>query len=75
MASAKLLILVLPKDQSKLAALYRERFKDVNVGSPIYMPPEALLQSVYNPKTDIWAYGILIYELLHGDPPLAFCQA
>jgi serine/threonine protein kinase len=39
------------------------------------MPPEALLQSIYTPKTDVWAFGILIYELLHGDPPLAFCQA
>lgn len=39
------------------------------------MPPEALLQSTYGPKTDIWAFGILIYEMLHGDTPLGFCHA
>jgi serine/threonine protein kinase len=39
------------------------------------MPPESLLQSTYGPKTDIWAYGIFMYEMLHGDTPLGFCHA
>jgi serine/threonine protein kinase len=45
------------------------------VGSPIYMSPEGLLQSTYGPKSDVWALGVLIYEMLHGDPPLGFCNA
>lgn len=52
-----------------------ERFKDINIGSPIYMSPEGLLQNCYGPKTDVWAFGIFLYEILHGDTPLAFCQS
>lgn len=29
---------------------------------------------MYGPKTDVWAFGVLLYEMLHGDPPLSFCQ-
>jgi serine/threonine protein kinase len=46
--------------------LFRENFKDINIGSPIYMSPEGLIQNIYGAKTDIWAFGVLIYELLHG---------
>lgn len=48
----------------------KEKFKDLNIGSPIYMSPEGLIYNQYGPKTDIWALGIIIYELLHGDTPL-----
>ena len=52
-----------------------ERFKDINIGSPIYMSPEGLLSNTYGPKTDVWAFGVFVYEMLHGDTPLAFCQS
>jgi serine/threonine protein kinase len=45
-------------------------FKDASIGSPLYMSPEGLLHHIYGPKTDVWAFGILIYELLHGKTPL-----
>ena len=45
-------------------------FKDASIGSPLYMSPEGLLNHIYGPKTDVWAFGILIYELLHGKTPL-----
>lgn len=32
-----------------------------NVGSPLYMPPEALNQNRYSYKSDIWALGIIMY--------------
>lgn len=38
-----------------------ERFKDINIGSPIYMSPEGLINNVYGPKTDVWAFGVFIY--------------
>jgi len=30
------------------------------------MSPEGFIENIYGPKTDIWAFGVLIYELLHG---------
>ena len=39
----------------------KNKFRDVHIGSPLYMSPEGLIQNVYGPKTDIWAFGILIY--------------
>lgn len=44
----------------------KERY---NVGSPLYMPPEALKNNIYSTKSDIWSIGIMAYELLHGDTP------
>jgi len=41
-------------------------FADIPVGSPIYMSPEGLINNNYGPKTDVWSFGIMIYELLHG---------
>lgn len=40
-----------------------------NVGSPLYMPPEALKNNIYSIKSDIWSVGVIIYELLHGETP------
>jgi serine/threonine protein kinase len=37
-----------------------------NVGSPLYMSPEALKKNIYSIKNDIWSIGVMIYELLHG---------
>lgn len=39
------------------------------------MSPEGLITNMYGPKTDVWAFGVFIYEMLHGDTPLAFCQS
>ena len=38
-----------------------------NVGTPIYMPPETLMQNKYSMKSDIWATGIVLYELLFSN--------
>lgn len=53
----------------------KNRFKDINIGSPIYMSPEGLIENIYGPKTDIWAFGMLIYELLHGETPFSHCKS
>jgi serine/threonine protein kinase len=38
------------------------------------MSPEGLIHNIYGPKTDVWAFGVLIYELLHGETPFASCK-
>lgn len=50
-------------------------FKDIKIGSPIYMSPEGMLLHEYGPKTDVWGFGVMIYELLHGDTPLSSCRS
>ena len=37
------------------------------------MSPEGFKHSIYGPKTDVWAFGALVFELLHGDTPYASC--
>ena len=32
-----------------------------NVGTPLYMPPEALIGNLYSQKSDIFAVGIMLY--------------
>lgn len=41
----------------------------MNIGSPYYMAPEAFINNIYGSKTDVWSFGIIIYELLHGKTP------
>jgi serine/threonine protein kinase len=53
---------------------HREKFRDLNIGSPLYMSPEGFVDCIYGPKTDVWAFGILIFELLHGDTPYSGCR-
>ena len=38
-----------------------------NVGSPSYMSPEAYQQSRYSEKSDVWALGVILFEMLTGD--------
>lgn len=55
------------------AKFTKENFKDINIGSPIYMSPEGFIDNIYGPKTDIWAFGIFVYEMLHGKTPFSHC--
>ena len=38
-------------------------------GSPLYMAPELIMQESYDSKIDLWAFGIIMYQLLHGSHP------
>ena len=38
-------------------------------GTPEYIAPEVLLNKGHGKGVDWWTLGILLYEMLHGDPP------
>jgi len=39
------------------------------VGSPAYMAPETIMRGILDPKTDLYALGVTLYELLAGARP------
>lgn len=39
------------------------------------MSPEGIILNVYSEKTDIWALGIVLYEILHGETPFQHCES
>jgi aurora kinase, other len=38
-------------------------------GTPEYLSPEIVAGKPHNKSTDIWSFGVLIYEFLHGKTP------
>ena len=39
------------------------------MGTPLYMSPETMKKSYYSAKTDIFALGVTLYEILEGTTP------
>ncbi|RLB57400.1 MAG: hypothetical protein DRJ42_00235 [Deltaproteobacteria bacterium] len=53
-----------------LDPLRTDSTKKFVVGTPVYMAPEQLDPRLdIGPWTDIYAFGVLLYELLHAEPP------
>lgn len=39
------------------------------------MSPEGYIDNIYGPKTDVWAFGIMLYELVCGFTPFYDCKS
>lgn len=42
---------------------------DSYCGTPLNMAPEILEKRSYNFKADIWSLGVILFELITGEPP------
>jgi serine/threonine protein kinase len=51
---------------SKHVSQANNQVYEFNVGTPLYMSPETLMKNHYSAKTDIWALGIVFYEMIYG---------
>lgn len=49
--------------------LWRSQLMKTQVGTPLYMSIEMLSEQKYTSKCDIWAIGILYYEMIFGRLP------
>lgn len=54
---------------SFLFYIFHKKSRKGRVGSPQYMPPEAVTRRQYGKPSDIWAAGIMLHILLSGRLP------
>eukprot|EP00755_Sulcionema_specki_P011573 Sspe_Gene.49346::Locus_26492_Transcript_2_2_Confidence_0.750_Length_987::g.49346::m.49346/K08857/NEK1_4_5; NIMA (never in mitosis gene a)-related kinase 1/4/5 len=44
-----------------------------SVGTPYYMSPELCKRELYSSKSDVWAFGVLLYECMYFSYPFDVC--
>ena len=61
---------VLDFGMSKLAAAEQLTQEGYTLGTPEYMAPEQCIGAPVEPRTDLYAFGVLMYEALTGELPI-----
>ena len=54
---------------ARAAASATSTFADVLIGSPHYLSPEAVRGEPLDPRADVYALGVMLFECLTGRPP------
>jgi len=52
-----------------LSEVANSKYSTYVVGSFFYMPPEAIEKNCFSSTNDIWAIGVIFYEMLTGHCP------
>merc|ERR1712187_1061334 len=44
-------------------------------GTPLYIAPETYKSAIVDPKNDVWAMGLMLYELVFGHLPTKIAKS
>lgn len=47
----------------------QKQMRNTVVGTPYWMAPEVIRGEKYDARADVWAFGVIVREMLEGEPP------
>lgn len=48
---------------------FGQQMLQTQVGTPLYMSPQILMNKPYTTKSDVWSLGLIYFEMLFGKTP------